>query len=234
MFWRTLSVVCACGLLAASALPACGGNASDANLSAAGGGGSGARAGAGSSGNGAVGRAGTAGVPTEATPVPCGSKSCTGVVIPIQSFPIPACCADAATGHCGLDSSVLSMFGPTFTEACQPLAQPGTADETCPKSPSAPFEGTGLSISFPGCCRADHSCGYQLDTIGGAFRLGLGCVDATPFLGGSAPQACGEAGAAGAGGDSAAVAGAGGDSSGAGAGGVPGAGGDSVSGGTAG
>ncbi|HEY3255463.1 MAG TPA: hypothetical protein VGJ91_16000 [Polyangiaceae bacterium] len=121
---------------------------------------------------------------------------------------------------------MVSMFGATFSEACQPLAQPGTQDAACPQSPMAPIQGTGLQISFPGCCRANHTCGYQLDTIAGAVALGLGCVDATPFLAGEAPQSCAEAGAGGAGGDSSVagaggdsrIAGAGGDSSGAGAG----------------
>jgi hypothetical protein len=62
-----------------------------------------------------------------------------------------------------------------------------------------PVTGTGVSIHFPGCCRAGGTCGYQLDTIGGLFRLGLGCVDSTPFLEGGAPLSCGATGSAGAG-----------------------------------
>jgi hypothetical protein len=226
MSWRTLSLLCACGVLALSAAPACGGSAADPQSSAAG---SAGHSGSGNSGNGA--RAGSAGSAAP-TPITCGSKSCSGLVIPIQSFVVPPCCADAETSHCGLDSSVLATFGPTFAEACQPLAQPGTKDSACPASPATPVEGTGLSLSFPGCCRPNHTCGYQLDTIGGAFPLGLGCVDAAPFLDGEAPQACGDQGAAGAGGagGDGSVAGAGGDSSVAGAGGDSsgaGAGGDS-------
>jgi hypothetical protein len=115
-----------------------------------------------------------------------------------MNFTIPACCADAQTNHCGLDSSVLSAFGPTFTEACQPLAQPGELDPLCPASPATPVQGSGLTITFPGCCRPNHSCGYDLDKLAGLFTIGLGCVDSAPFLNGAAPQACGEsAGAAG-------------------------------------
>lgn len=103
------------------------------------------------------------------------------------------------------------MFGTSFAEACQPLAQPGTADASCPTSAKVPVQGTGLEIQFPGCCRADHTCGYQLDKIAGVFTIGLGCVDSSTFLDGGTPQACGDLGAAGAGGDS----GAAGESSGA-------------------
>jgi len=206
--------MCASGVLAVLAAPACGGDSSDSSPSMAGSAGSGAGSNAGSSGKGS-GAAGSAGLPTQPNTVPCGSKSCTDVTVPIQSFVIPACCADATTSHCGLDSSVLSAFGPTFSDACQPLAQPGIKDATCPDSAKTPVQGTGFEIQFPGCCREDHTCGYLLDTIGGAVRIGLGCVDATPFLDGGTPQTCGEGaagGSAGAGGDSATPAGAGGDS----------------------
>ena len=232
MSWRSVRRVCVLGVFAVIAAAACGGSASDPHEPSAGGAGNGAHAG--SSGNGALGRAGGAGMATAPSRVPCGSKSCTGLVIPIVEIPVAACCADEATNHCGLDTSGLASFGPMFAEACQPLAQPGTKDATCP-SAAAPVDlptGGTLPLQFPGCCRANHTCGYQLDTIGGAFPLGLGCVDATPFLAGEAPQPCGETGAAGAagaagagGGDSAGSAGAGGDSSGAGAG--AGAGGES-------
>ena len=234
MFWRTLRLVCACGVLAVSAAPACGGSASDSKPEA--GGGSGARAGTGNGGSGSLPRAGSAGMQTE--PVACGSQSCAGVQIPLDGFsPIPACCADAKTSHCGLDTSALSMYGAMFSEACQPLAQPGTPDATCPSSPSTSAGDTGLAITLPGCCRANHTCGYQLDKVLGIFQVGLGCVASEPFLDGEAPQPCGEPGTAGAGGDSGGGAGgessaaggdssaAGGDSSAAGAGGVSGNGG---------
>jgi hypothetical protein len=156
-------------------------------------------------------------------------------MVPVVGF-IPPCCADAKTSQCGLDSSELASFGPTFPVTCQPLGQPGAKDPACPNSPETPVEGTGLSLSFPGCCRPNHTCGYQLDTVGGVIALGLGCVDASPFLDGEAPQTCGDqGGSAGAGGDNgyageSSAGGAGGDSSGV----TVGAAGDSGSGGTGG
>jgi len=156
---------------------------------------------------------------------------------------IAGCCADAKTSHCGLDSSELAMFGATFSEPCQPLAQPGTADASCPLSAKAPVQGTGLEIQLPGCCRPDHTCGYQLDKVGGLIQVGLGCVDATPFLDGGTPQSCGDIGAAGAGGadgsagaagDSSATAGSAGTSEIAGTGGGNSGGTGGVSGGTGG
>jgi len=107
---------------------------------------------------------------------------------------------------------VLSAFGPTFDPACQPLAQPGSPDSSCPDSVKTPVETAGgvFEIQFPGCCRANNTCGYDLNTLGGVYRLGLGCVDATSFLDGASPQTCGDAGAPNAGGE-AGSAGAGGD-----------------------
>jgi hypothetical protein len=218
MFWRSARLVCACSVLAFSASPACGGNASDPGVGTAGSAGSPAQSASGSGGS--IARAGSPGAAAQPTAIECGSKSCTGLLIPIRDFVVPPCCSNETTGQCGLDSSALSSFGPTLSESCQPLAQPGTKDATCPDSPMTAAQ--GLAISFPGCCRPNHSCGYQLDSVAGLFPLGLGCVDAAPFLEGSAPQTCGEAGAAGAPGDHA---GAGGDSSGAG-GDNSGAGGD--------
>lgn len=189
MSWRTLRIAFVCGVIAAAAVPACGGSSSNPNPSSSGNGGS-----SGSAGKG--GRAGAAGsAPT--MPVTCGSKTCKDVLIPQVDFTIPACCADAATNHCGIDSSVLATFGPTFPDACQPLDQPGTLDATCPASPETPLAGTPLTIKFPGCCRPDHTCGYRLDSIGGLIPLGLGCVDSAPFLDGAAPQACGDLGSGG-------------------------------------
>jgi len=89
------------------------------------------------------------------------------------------------------------MFGPTFPDACQPLAQPGEPDASCPDSPMQAVSGSALVIAFPGCCRPNHTCGYQLDTIGGFVPLGLGCVDSSPFLDGGTPTACGDLGAGG-------------------------------------
>lgn len=171
------------GLLVAVAVPACGGSSSSPEPGTPGG-----ASGAGSGGrSGSAGAAGKAGL---SAPVTCGSKTCRDVVIAQADFTIPACCADAATSSCGLDSTVLAMFGPTFPEACQPLAQPGNKDATCPASPQSPVAGTALTIAFPGCCRPDNSCGFQLDSIGGLIPLGLGCVDSAPFVDGGTPQRC--------------------------------------------
>ena len=58
---------------------------------------------------------------------------------------------------------------------------------------------------FPGCCREETGqCGYLVTDIGGLLPFAPGCVDATPFLNGADPVACGAGavpgGAAGAGG----------------------------------
>jgi len=189
MFWRTVRVACVCAVVAAVAAPACGGNSSNPGTDS-GGGGNGGRAGSGGSG----GKAPLAGAAGNVATLECGTATCKPVVIPVQDFTIPPCCADAATNQCGLDSSVLAAFGPTFPEACQPLDQPGTADESCPKSAKTPVQGTQLEIQFDGCCRPDHTCGYMLDRLGGLFEIGLGCVDSAPFLDGGAPTSCGDAG----------------------------------------
>jgi hypothetical protein len=190
---RAIRVVVVGALVAA---PACG-NTSDSQPTTSGGtGGAGTAGAAGMSGN--AGKS-AGGAPT----VACGTSTCTSVPIAIPNAPaltIDACCSDAASNQCGLDSSFLAMFGPTFPVACQPLAQPGTLDSTCPNSAKTPVTGTQQTIYFPGCCRANGSCGYQLDTLGGIFRLGLGCVDSTPFLDGGTPQACGDSAGAGQGG----------------------------------
>jgi len=236
MAWRILRLLTACSVLVAVGAPACGGSSSETRASAGnvGVGGNGARAGAANGGSGPIGRAGaastagTAGTAPAPTPVACGNTLCDGVVLPFVNVPIPGCCADAKTSRCGLDSSALDMSGMmTFAEACQPLDQPGTTDESCPQSPKVPVPNTGLTVELPGCCRPDHTCGYELDTIGGVVKLGLGCVDANQFGDGGTAQSCG-AGAAGAGGDNGG-AGAGGDTS-----GVAGATGDSGAGGTSG
>ena len=223
---RILRLLAACSLPGAIAAAACGGSSSDHPPSTAGSAGSAAQSGSighsGSSngGHGPQPTAGTAGVPS-APSAKCGGASCKGTVIPLVNIAVPACCADEATKQCGLDTSGLADFGPTFAEPCQALDQPGTPDPACPKSTATMVDlpsGGSFPLQFPGCCRANHTCGYNLDTIVGAVPLGLGCVDASPFLAGEAPQACGETGAAGAGGDS-------GDGSGAGTGsGVAGAG----------
>ena len=93
------------------------------------------------------------------------------------------------------------MLGATLPAGCQPLAQPGTVDTSCPASPKVPLGSTGLEIAFPGCCRPDNVCGYQVDGIPGLLKIGLGCIDSAPFLDGGSPQTCGDIGAAGANGE---------------------------------
>jgi hypothetical protein len=190
MLLRAVRAVVASALITAVAVSACGNTSSD----------SGTTSNAGASGSaGSGGSSGSAGAET----VACGTSTCTSVPIVIPNaaaLTIPACCSDVSTNHCGLDSSFLAMFGPTFPIACQPTEQPGKLDSTCPDSVKTPITGTQQSIYFPGCCRANGTCGYQLDTLGGIFRLDLGCVDSTPFLDGGTPQSCGDSAGAGQGG----------------------------------
>jgi hypothetical protein len=225
MVLRTLRIVFAGTLFAGVAVSACG-NTSDSTPTTASGGSGGSLGQAGSAGrggsSGAVARGGSGG-DSATQSVACGTSSCKEATLPIPGAPlvIPGCCSNADTGTCGLDSTFLAMYGPTFAVACQPLAQPGTLDKTCPDRDTTV---SGVNISFPGCCRANGSCGYQLDNIGGLpqLHLGLGCVDSSPFLDGGTPNTCGDMGAAGAG------EGGGGPGSAAGA---PGAAGESAAGG---
>ncbi|MET0794846.1 MAG: hypothetical protein ABW061_25225 [Polyangiaceae bacterium] len=183
MFWRSVRVACVLGLVSLVAASACGGSSSNPD---SGSGGAGGRASAGSAGKTAT--AGTAGTPPA---LKCGTATCNPVVLPIGDFAIPPCCADADRSQCGLDSSVLAQFGPTFPDACQPLDQPGEPDTACPESEKTPVTGTTQVIGFHGCCRANGTCGYDLNKLGDLFPLGLGCVDSAPFLDGGTPIACG-------------------------------------------
>jgi hypothetical protein len=197
MLWRTVRVACALCAVAAVAAPACGGSSSSPGAEAGGNGGASAGGSAGSVGHaGTVGSAGAA-----PTSLKCGTATCKAVTIPVPGSPftIPPCCADDATNQCGLDSSVLAAFGPTFPVACQPLHQPGDLNDTsCPPSMKSAVSGSALMIQFDGCCRADHTCGYNLETLASVVPLGLGCVDSAPFVDGGLPQSCGgEAGAGG-------------------------------------
>jgi hypothetical protein len=217
MFVRAVRVLSVSALVAAVAIPACG-SSSDSTSPSGGAGGtagaSGATARGGSSGGGEGGA-------SDAAPVPCGAKMCDSQTLSIPGQPplvLPACCSDEATGTCGLDTGLLSMYGPSFPTRCQPRDQPGKLDSTCPSSTPTPVQGTQLTISFEGCCRTDtKTCGYG--KLLGIFSLGLGCVDSSPFLDGGSPAACGE-GAGGQGGQA-------GDSS----TGIPGATGGSATGG---
>lgn len=162
------------------ALPSCGDDGGDDQQSRAGS----------SNQSGAAGRAPTGGggsagsAPTG--PVVCGSELCPPLAFP----PVPACCADAATSQCGLDTAALSGFGAEPGRACEPLNQPGELDADCPNS--VPFQVEGNQIpSFPGCCsETTGRCGYLVDSVGGIFAIGLGCVDSSPFLDGAMAPSC--------------------------------------------
>jgi hypothetical protein len=188
-------------LLVAVLVPACG-NTSDSQPTAVGGsGGSGGQGGAGTGGTGGASTGGSAGTSAAQT-VGCGSSTCKAVTLSIPGQPtvvIPACCSDADSNTCGLDTTFLGMFGPTFPVACQPLAQAGTPDTTCPTRiasiPNMPAD----MFPIAGCCRASGACGYDLNKLIGIFPIGLGCVDSSPFLDGGSPQSCGDSGIAGAG-----------------------------------
>jgi hypothetical protein len=201
MFLRAMRFLAAGALIAAVAVPACGNTSESSSSATAGSGGKAAQGGA----AGATARGGTAGQSTT-PPLACGTSACKDDTLPIPGygpFTIAACCADAATNTCGLDSSFLALVGPTFDVACQPLAQPGSIDKSCPNSPKESAPNTpALSFTFQGCCRAGGTCGYMLDTIGGlpSLPLGLGCVDSAPFQDGGAPLPCGDSGVPGAGG----------------------------------
>ena len=228
MFLRAVRVFFAGALVAAVAVPACGNSSDSGPTTTAGGGGTGGSGGS----SGAVGHGGTSGSGGEGGavdtgPVACGAKTCASQTLSIPGAPpltLAACCSDASTGVCGLDTTFLSMFGPSFPDPCQARDQPGPRDAACPDSTSTPVQGTPYSISFHGCCRAETgTCGYDLSKVVDIFPLGLGCVDSAPFLEGGAPLPCGDSAGAGAG-----QGGAAGDTS------VPGGAGESATGGVSG
>lgn len=147
----------------------------------------------------AAGMAGMAGMAAKPQPIMCGANTCNPLILPPPNTAAPCCTPDDT---CGIDATPLASYGVVFTEACQPKNQPGDLDSSCPESPDLSIPTTGdplvLTHPFKGCCHADtHTCGYMLDTLGGLFNLGLGCVDSAPFLDGGAPSACGSNGAAG-------------------------------------
>ncbi|MEO6600155.1 MAG: hypothetical protein ABIQ16_09810 [Polyangiaceae bacterium] len=180
MFWRTLRLACVVSVVSVGLASACGGGSSNPGTDS-------------SAGGGSAGKTAMAGSGATLTMM-CGTATCKAVTIPLGDFTLSPCCADAATSQCGLDSSVLAQFGPTFPEACQPLNQPGARDAECPESVKTPVTGTSQAISFHGCCRGNGSCGYLLDKLGDIFPLGLGCVDSAPFLDGGTPSLCGGVG----------------------------------------
>lgn len=143
---------------------------------------------------------GSAGMPSRPDPIACGDLSCDPLTLPFAPYYASPCCA---TGDvCGIDATPLEAYGAMFSEACQPLHQPGTADPSCPVSPpimvTLGSSSTPVSLTFKGCCHTDtNTCGYDLDKLIDIVPLGFGCVDSMPFLDGGAPSPCGANGAAG-------------------------------------
>lgn len=141
----------------------------------------------------------------------CGDVMCSSSPLLGGKYNVDPCCvADEA---CGLATDFLDAANGGFDDSCQPLAQPAdTSDESCPESASVLIP-VGAAMApltpLPGCCRAETgTCGYVLDAvditgIGQVGDLGLGCVDATPFLPDgdtAAPCGAGGGGSGGAGG----------------------------------
>lgn len=127
--------------------------------------------------------------------IECGGLECDPVILPNPYPPIEACCAD--NGGCGLDGAQFEQYGANFDDPCQARDQPGVLDPACPAS--TPIETDLGMLTFPGCCTAESRCGYMVDRALGLIDLGLGCVDAQPFLEAGMPEPCGD-GAGGGGG----------------------------------
>jgi len=151
---------------------------------------------------GQAGQAGETSVAAEVPePVQCGSATCQAIVLP--SGAVTPCCVNPLEGICGARLGI-GLPGTSPTMTCQPLTQAGQLDPTCPASTGGTVGGFPLP-PFPGCCRKETGqCGYLVTDIGGLLPFAPGCVDATPFLNGADPAACGAGavpgGAAGAGG----------------------------------
>jgi len=185
----------------AAALPSCGGDDDDDETPSGGSGGGsaggsvGARAG---SGGAASGRGGSGGSIAgsggkAAASVPCGDVVCTPTSTGLGPA-IPACCFDAPSGRCGLDTALLSGFGVAPGRPCEPLDQPGEPDQTCPNSDPVMVGTTNLP-AFQGCCREETGeCGFLIDKVGGLIPIGLGCIDSAPFLDAGTPASCGTGG----------------------------------------
>jgi hypothetical protein len=182
--------------------PSAGGSGGDSGDS---GGGSGEIAGAGGLGM----SAGGAAAPTTI----CGETTCSGLSIPVPGAPpVEPCCPEGSDADaCGLDSSALSAVGIMFDDECQLRGQPGDADESCPPI-DVTIPDTAFAFTLEGCCRADtNTCGYLANNVS-FFTVGLGCIEAEPFLEGEDAAPCGAGGAppVGTGGGSSAGGGSGG------------------------
>ncbi|HYO94340.1 MAG TPA: hypothetical protein VER33_07500 [Polyangiaceae bacterium] len=172
-------------------LSACGGDDDDDKSPSAGAPGVGGAANGGTvSGQGGSTVAG-AGAGGGTATVTCGSSVCQPVNVGLGLPPLAACCANAATSQCGLDTSILGSFGGPAESTCEPLAQPGAVDTECANSPPVMLPGSALALIFKGCCREDDVCGYLVERVPGIIPVSLGCVNATQFLEEeTAPTAC--------------------------------------------
>ena len=133
--------------------------------------------------------------------VECGPLRCNPVILPGDQYPdIPACCV--SDGVCGLNGEQFEQYGANFEDPCQPRDQPGDLDSEC--ADSEPIATDFGPLIFKGCCTAPGACGYMVDEVlNGIVTLGLGCVNAQPFLDSGVPAPCtpgGGAGGAGGGG----------------------------------
>jgi len=118
--------------------------------------------------------------------VECGGLVCEPVILTDAYPPIEACCT--SNDQCGLDGSQFEDYGAVFAEQCQPRNQPGDVDDECPAS--TPVETDFGPLFFPGCCTPAGRCGYYVERAFMIFELGLGCVDAAPFLDAGTPASC--------------------------------------------
>ncbi|HYQ16780.1 MAG TPA: hypothetical protein VEQ58_13505 [Polyangiaceae bacterium] len=179
-----------------------GSSSGSAGKSASGGGGTGGKpttpSEGGTGGGGAELPPGLSNDPSTTT---CGADKCSSVKA-VNVYVDPCC---TSSDGCGLQTGFLDLVGAHFDEACQPLAQPGELDATCPDATGlmVPSGTTSFALDpLPGCCREDGMCGVVVDraTIGGGgisiATLGLGCVDGKPFFNGEARQ-CGAGGGSG-------------------------------------
>jgi hypothetical protein len=118
--------------------------------------------------------------------IECEGIRCDSVVLPGDFPEIPACCT--ADGACGLDGTQFEQYGANFEELCQPRNQPGETDDEC--EASVPVATDFGMLSFTGCCTPAGRCGYLLNSAFTIIQLGLGCVDAQPFLDAGVPANC--------------------------------------------
>jgi hypothetical protein len=139
------------------ALVACSGDDSgEEPIAGTGGGASGVGGASGLGGAGGTGGAsGTGGAGGAPASIPCGTATCTNLMLPFP-LPIPlpaACCANEAMNQCGT-----MMAG----GACMPPA---------PGDPNCPMVTSPLPIPLTSCCAPNGMCGLD------ASALGMACVD---------------------------------------------------------